>query len=72
MIWSLISAILLLGIVAAVFHANAQDQSPEWETHRRQQEALRKHHKAQESDKKRIEGYWKARAKRIKPREWSA
>ena len=64
MIWSLLSAIGLLAVVAAIFHANAQDD-PNYELHRRQQKALRDHHKALK--------LWKKRGKLIRPnKEWIA
>ena len=45
MIWSLLSAIGLLAVVAAIFHANAQDD-PSYQIHKRQQRLLKDHHKA--------------------------
>ena len=65
MIWSLLSAVLLLGIVAAVFHANAQDEDPAYRIHRRQQKLLRDHSRAMK--------LWKKRGKLIRPnKEWIA
>ena len=59
MIWSLLSAIGLLAVVAAIFHANAQDD-PSYQIHRRQQYMLKQHHKAMR--------LWRKRD--IKPRAW--